>query len=100
MTHVGAWYGVVATTYIDVSMKIALEGASGENERTISTTGVTNYKTKFTEITPTVAWKHSKNLTISGFYAMLSTERDTPAYAVTENDEDRNRARVEVKYTF
>ena len=99
-TDLSVFHGVIDYTFLDGRFKIGLEGAFGENERTISTTGVTNYKTKFTEITPTVAWKHSKNLTISGFYAMLSTERDTPAYAVTENDEDRNRARVEVKYTF
>ena len=99
-TDLSVFHGVIDYTFLDGRFKIGLEGAFGENERTDSVTGATNFKTKFTEITPTVSWKHSKNLTISGFYAMLSTERDTPAYTVTENDEDRNRARVEVKYTF
>lgn len=99
-TDLSVFHGVIDYTFLDGRFKIGLEGAFGENEKTLSATGATIYKTKFTEITPTVSWKHSKNLTISGFYAMLSTERDTPAYAVTENDEDRNRARVEVKYTF
>ena len=97
-TDLSVFHGVIDYTFLDGRFKIGLEGAFGENERTISTTGVTNYKTKFTEITPTAAWKHSKNLTISGFYAMLSTEDDRPNS--TAPDEDRNRARVEVKYTF
>ena len=97
-TDLSVFHGVIDYTFLDGRFKIGLEGAFGENETTISTTGATTYKTKFTEITPTVAWKHSKNLTISGFYAMLSTEDDMPNS--TEPDEDRNRARVEVKYTF
>ena len=125
-TDLSVFHGVIDYTFLDGRFKIGLEGAYGENERkatrafskTIETipattatpertvavpfaAGATIGKTKFTEITPTVAWKHSKNLTISGFYAMLSTKPDN-VYGVTNNlpDEDRNRARVEVKYTF
>ncbi|MCI5632867.1 major outer membrane protein, partial [Helicobacter sp.] len=110
-TDLSVFHGVIDYTFLDGRFKIGLEGAYGENETkatrafSIATTpattfaaGQTTYKTKFTEITPTVAWKHSKNLTISGFYAMLSTEDDRPNS--TAPDEDRNRARVEVKYTF
>lgn len=97
-TDLSVFHGVIDYTFLDGRFKIGLEGAFGENERTNSITGATTYKTKFTEITPTAAWKHSKNLTISGFYAMLSTEDDRPNS--TAPDEDRNRARVEVKYTF
>ena len=97
-TDLSVFHGVIDYTFLDGRFKIGLEGAFGENERTDSVTGATIYKTKFTEITPTVSWKHSKNLTISGFYAMLSTEDDRPNS--TAPDEDRNRARVEVKYTF
>ncbi|MDY5556277.1 major outer membrane protein, partial [Helicobacter sp.] len=123
-TDLSVFHGVIDYTFLDGRFKIGLEGAFGENERTATqafsrtiatipatppattpttivvpfAAGQTTYKTKFTEITPTVAWKHSKNLTISGFYAMLSTEDDRPNS--TAPDEDRNRARVEVKYTF
>ena len=97
-TDLSLFPGVIDDTFLDGRFKIGLEGSFGENERTNSVTGATTYKTKFTEITPTVSWKHSKNLTISGFYAMLSTEDDMPNS--TAPDEDRNRARVEVKYTF
>ncbi|MCI5633573.1 major outer membrane protein, partial [Helicobacter sp.] len=99
-TDLSVFHGVIDYTFLDGRFKIGLEGAFGENERTNSITGATTYKTKFTEITPTVAWKHSKNLTISGFYAMLSTEKDNVDGVTDLPDEDRNRARVEVKYTF
>ena len=99
-TDLSVFHGVIDYTFLDGRFKIGLEGAFGENERTNSVTGATTYKTKFTEITPTVAWKHSKNLTISGFYAMLSTEKDNVDGVTDLPDEDRNRARVEVKYTF
>ena len=99
-TDLSVFHGVIDYTFLDGRFKIGLEGAFGENERTNSITGATTYKTKFTEITPTAAWKHSKNLTISGFYAMLSTEKDNVGGATNLPDEDRNRARVEVKYTF
>ena len=112
-TDLSVFHGVIDYTFLDGRFKIGLEGAFGENETkatrafSIATTpattfaaGQTTYKTKFTEITPTVAWKHSKNLTISGFYAMLSTEKDNVDGVTDLPDEDRNRARVEVKYTF
>ncbi|MDY5557131.1 major outer membrane protein, partial [Helicobacter sp.] len=112
-TDLSVFHGVIDYTFLDGRFKIGLEGAFGENETkatrafSIATTpattfaaGQTTYKTKFTEITPTVAWKHSKNLTISGFYAMLSTEKDNVDGVTDLPDEDRNRARVEVKYIF
>uniref|UniRef100_UPI003A870DDE major outer membrane protein n=5 Tax=Helicobacteraceae TaxID=72293 RepID=UPI003A870DDE len=59
------------------------------------------------EITPRISWKHNKNLTISGYYAYLMTDAPNEYYTdpVTGNDrrledEDRQRVRVEVKYSF
>ena len=61
-------------------------------------------KTKFTEVTPTISWKYNKNLNLSAYYAMLSTEnsvkKDASATKDTYADEDRNRLRLEARYSF
>ncbi len=63
----------------------------------------------FQEITPTVKWQYNSNLSLSAFYAMLTTDRDrtvmphfdgTSATPGTADSEDRNRLQIEVRYTF
>lgn len=96
--EINVFYGALGYGFIDNRLRVGLEGVYGENHTTLHRGGATTYKVKFTEITPTVSWKHNKNLTISGFYAMLNTEDDRKGSNAP--DEDRNRTRVEVKYSF
>ena len=106
-TDLSVFYGAVKYGFLDDRLTIGLEGVYGEIEKTAKeafatplatyAAGQTTWKKKFTEITPTFAWQHNKNLRISGYYAILNTQDDlTP----NRPDEDRNRARVEVKYSF
>lgn len=102
-TDLNVFYGALKYGFLDDRLTIGLEGVYGEIEKTAKeafatyAAGATTWKKKFTEITPTFAWQHNKNLRISGYYAILNTQDDlTP----NRPDEDRNRARVEVKYSF
>lgn len=65
----------------------------------------------FTEINPNITWQYSKSLRIFAHYSILTTDttrqialgnQDTTGWndAVNSDSEDRNRLRVEVKYTF
>ncbi|MCI7766160.1 major outer membrane protein [Helicobacter sp.] len=65
----------------------------------------------FTEINPNITWQYSKSLRIFAHYSILTTDatrqialdsQNTAAWndAVNSDSEDRNRLRVEVKYTF
>ncbi|MCL9819328.1 major outer membrane protein [Helicobacter colisuis] len=65
----------------------------------------------FTEINPNITWQYSKSLRIFAHYSILTTDatrqialgsQNTAAWndAVHSDSEDRNRLRVEVKYTF
>ncbi len=97
--------GAIGYSFLDKRLRIGIEGVFGSNERTESLTGATTLKRDFTEITPVISWKHNSNLTISGFYAMLSTDykedaATLEALGVPSDSEDRNRARVEVRYNF
>lgn len=86
---------VYATLGWDVtdSVNLALTYVDGEAEAT----SVAKVKTtrEFTEITPAVSYKHSKNLTLSAFYAMLETE-----VTGVSKDENRDRFRFEALYKF
>lgn len=94
--EINVFYGALSYGFIENRLRVGLEGVYGESELTLHKTGVQSKKVEFTEITPTISWQHNKNLNISAFYAMLSTEfKDTSL-----PDQDRNRARVEVKYSF
>lgn len=102
-TDLSVFYGALKYGFLDDRLTIGLEGVYGKIEKTAKeafatyAAGETTWKKKFTEITPTFAWQHNKNLRISGYYAILNTQDDlTP----NRPDEDRNRARVEVKYSF
>lgn len=66
-------------------------------DNSVATT--TNSKIDFTEITPRVKYKHSKNLALQAYYGMLSTKNKSDDW-VGNDSEKRNRLRVEAKYTF
>lgn len=91
---IDVFYAGVDYSFIDERLNVGLEFAWGEND--VSRNGARVEKVEFTEITPTISWKHSKQLTLSTFYAFLNNSYDT----VGAPDQDRNRFRVEAKYSF
>ncbi|WP_416831975.1 major outer membrane protein, partial [Helicobacter ganmani] len=88
--------GAIGYTMVDSRLRIGLDYVWGNNEVTAG--NVTLRDTDFQEITPRISWKHNKNLTISGYYAYLMTDGPNPVSG--NEDQDRARARVEVKYSF
>lgn len=100
---VDIFYGALNFGFLEDRFKIGLEGVFGENKidtPVLNAPSVEN-TIKFREIAPTFSWKHSKNLTFSGYYAMLTTEVDTKDANGNNNpDEDRNRLRFEARYNF
>lgn len=96
--EINVFYGALSYGFIENRLRVGLEGVYGESELTAHKGGAQVSKVEFTEITPTISWQHNKNLNISAFYAMLNTEDKTNG--VKSSDQDRNRARVEVKYSF
>lgn len=92
--EVNVFYAGVDYSFLDERLNVGLEFAWGEND--VSRNGARVEKVEFTEITPTISWKHSKQLTLSTFYAFLNNSYDT----VGAPDQDRNRFRVEAKYSF
>lgn len=96
---------IYATLGWDVtdSVNLALTYVDGEADYTTSVAnGGGNFKREFREITPAVSYKHSKNLTLSAFYAMLETEMSgTNSFPGERNkDENRDRFRFEALYKF
>lgn len=77
-------------------LKLGLEGVVGEVKTDNAQTGREISKVDFYEITPTISWQHSKALKVSGYYAILVEDFNVDG----EDDRNRNRARVEVKYSF
>lgn len=92
--EINVFYAGVDYSFLDERLNVGLEFAWGEND--VSRNGARVEKVEFTEITPTISWKHSKQLTLSTFYAFLNNSYDT----VGAHDQDRNRFRVEAKYSF
>ena len=92
--EINVFYAGVDYSFIDERLNVGLEFAWGEND--VSRNGARVQKVEFTEITPTISWKHSKQLTLSTFYAFLNNSYDT----ANTPDQDRNRFRVEAKYSF
>lgn len=92
--EINVFYAGVDYSFIDERLNVGLEFAWGEND--VSRNGARVKKVEFTEITPTISWKHSKQLTLSTFYAFLNNSYDT----ANTPDQDRNRFRVEAKYSF
>ncbi|WP_191337494.1 major outer membrane protein [Helicobacter pullorum] len=103
---VNVFYAGVDYSFIDERLNVGLEFAWGENDISYNKGIATNgniKKVEFTEITPTISWKHSKQLTLSAFYAFLSNDYTYVNTPHTSNDTweaDRNRFRVEAKYSF
>ncbi|WP_416863697.1 major outer membrane protein [Helicobacter ganmani] len=112
--EISVFYGAIGYTMVDNRLRIGLDYVWGNNE--VTSGNVTTKDTDFQEITPRISWKHNKNLTISGYYAYLMTDADGYAvngYSIDSNtgnatatsynandDETRQRVRVEVKYSF
>ena len=94
--EVSVFYGAIGYTMVDNRLRIGLDYVWGNNE--ITSGNATLYDIDFQEITPRISWKHNKNLTISGYYAYLMTDGPNPVSG--NEDQDRARARVEVKYSF
>lgn len=108
---VNVFYAGVDYSFIDERLNVGLEFAWGENDISSRNGNSLNpvmvntriKKVEFTEITPTISWKHSKQLTLSAFYAFLSNDYTyvgTPTDADKAAEADRNRFRVEAKYSF
>lgn len=102
---VNVFYAGVDYSFLDERLNVGLEFAWGENDvsnyRNLATGNrIGNGKVEFTEITPTISWKHSKQLTLSTFYAFLSNEYSGEYFGQNPADQDRNRFRVEAKYSF
>ena len=93
--EVNVFYAGVDYSFLDERLNVGLEFAWGENDVS-NANGGRIQKVEFTEITPTISWKHSKQLTLSTFYAFLNNSYDT----ANTPDQDRNRFRVEAKYSF
>ena len=100
---VNVFYAGVDYSFLDERLNVGLEFAWGENDisynKVIDTTTKIK-KVEFTEITPTISWKHSKQLTLSAFYAFLNNSYDMVESGASKDDQDRNRFRVEAKYSF
>lgn len=75
------------------NVNLALTYVKGEAELTKANNS--KIKREFQEITPMVSYKHSKNLSLSAFYAMLETEKTG-----MKDDEKRNRFRFQALYRF
>lgn len=101
---VNVFYAGVDYSFIDERLNVGLEFAWGENDISSGNNNAKNprgiKKVEFTEITPTISWKHSKQLTLSAFYAFLNNSYDMVAPGASMDDQDRNRFRVEAKYSF
>lgn len=103
---INVFYAGVDYSFIDERLNVGLEFAWGENkvdgmrDNTPLGNRLGSGKVEFTEITPTVSWKHSKQLTLSAFYAFLSNEYSGEYFGNNTPDQDRNRFRVEAKYSF
>nr|WP_300691354.1 major outer membrane protein [Helicobacter sp. UBA3407] len=95
--EISVFYGAIGYSMVDSRLRIGLDYVWGNNE-----TKWKGYRNSedidFQEITPRISWKHNKNLTISGYYAYLMTDGPNPVSG--NEDQDRARARVEVKYSF
>ncbi|WP_416872510.1 major outer membrane protein [Helicobacter ganmani] len=96
--EISVFYGAIGYSMVDSRLRIGLDYVWGNNEVTAGNATIKD--TDFQEITPRISWKHNKNLTISGYYAYLMTDRPDSYQGNTFDDETRARARVEVKYSF
>lgn len=97
------FYGAIGYRMVDERLRIGLDYVWGNNDVKVNGGG-TKRDIDFQEITPRFSWKHNANLTISGYYAYLMTDapdRNQGDYlTMGGDDEDRQRVRLEVKYSF
>lgn len=102
--EINVFYAGVDYSFIDERLNVGLEFAWGENDISSGNNNANNprgiKKVEFTEITPTISWQHSKQLKLSAFYAFLNNSYDMVAAGASRDDQDRNRFRVEAKYSF
>ena len=102
--EINVFYAGVDYSFIDERLNVGLEFAWGENDISSGNNNAKNplgiKKVEFTEITPTISWQHSKQLKLSAFYAFLNNSYDMVAAGASMDDQDRNRFRVEAKYSF
>ncbi|GEM_PF-1300539 len=100
---INVFYAAGNYGFIDNRLNLGLEFAYGQNKISENKANgrLPGQKIKFTEITPTISWKHSKNLTLSSYYAYLQTDTDLKK-SNNQNVEDQKRGkfRVEAKYSF
>ena len=92
------------------NLNVGIDFVSGTNKISRGQ-GATHYSgdIDFTEINPNITWQYSKSLRIFAHYSILTTDatrqiatamnNTLPAEQISDS-EDRNRLRVEVKYTF
>lgn len=81
------------------NLNLALTYVNGESEASKNGGYITR---EFQEITPMATYKYSKNLTLSGFYAMLKTDKKTslPGTGKVKEDEKYDRFRFQALYRF
>lgn len=91
------FYGAVDVDVTD-TLALGLEYVKGENK--ISPAAAGAYKIKFQEITPTVTYQYSKNLTLSSYYAMLKAKDESKKVKSDYADAKQNRLRFEALYKF
>lgn len=100
---IDVFYLAAGYRMVDERLRIGLDYVWGNND-VKANGGGTKRDIDFQEITPRFSWKHTNNLTISGYYAYLMTDapdRNQADYTTMGgNDEDRQRVRLEVKYSF
>ncbi|WP_026944629.1 major outer membrane protein [Helicobacter rodentium] len=105
---IDVFYVAVGYRMVDERLRIGLDYVWGNNDVAYANRSIgtgTKRDIDFQEITPRFSWKHNANLTISGYYAYLMTDapdRNQADYLGDNltSDEDRQRVRLEVKYSF
>ncbi|WP_277640192.1 major outer membrane protein [Wolinella succinogenes] len=90
------FYGAVDVDVTD-TLALGLEYVKGENKISPAAGA---YKVKFQEITPTVTYQYSKNLTLSSYYAMLKVKDESQKVNADYADAKQNELRFEALYKF
>ncbi len=90
------FYGAVDVDVTD-TLALGLEYVKGENKISPAAGA---YKIKFQEITPTVTYQYSKNLTLSSYYAMLKVKDESQKVNADYADAKQNELRFEALYKF
>ncbi|MGP1450068.1 MAG: major outer membrane protein [Wolinella sp.] len=78
-------------------LNIGIDYVKGEDE---IRQGVNKHTVKFQEITPIVSYRYSKNLKLSGWYAMLEVEDESKKAKADYADAEQNQLRLQALYSF